>query len=317
MMNKKSDININQKVLEYIDKGITNSTKKAYNSDWEDFEKFCKLKRYQSLPAKYETIGEYLVYLSDDKKRKPTTIERRISAILRKHRMNQHPLDTKHKFIRPTLEGIKVEKGTKTTKSKPISIKILKKMIDSVNVDDIRSIRDKSLILIGFVGAFRRSELVNLDYEDIEDLFDTEGLIIVIKKSKTDQKSEGKKILIPYSENSNYCPVRKLQQWIQISQIRSGPLFRKINKSNLIQDSRLSDKVVAMIVKEYLSNAGLDPKQYAGHSLRRGFATSAALAGASLDEIKRTTRHKSDKIVQEYLDDASLVRKNAAKKLDL
>ena len=315
-MKKKHEININPKVLEYIDKGITGSTKKAYRSDWEDFEKFCKIKKYQPLPAKYETIGEYLVYLSDDKKRKPSTIERRISAILRKHRMNQHPLDTKHKFIRPTLEGIKVNKGTKTTKSKPISIVILKKMIDSVNVDDIRSIRDKSLILIGYIGAFRRSELVNLDYEDIEE-FDTEGLIIYIKKSKTDQKSEGKKILIPHSENEKYCPVKKLQQWIEVSQIRTGPLFRKINKSNLIQETRLSDKVVALIVKEYLVNAGFDPKQYAGHSLRRGFATSAALAGATLEEIKRTTRHKSDKIVQEYLDDAALVRKNAAKKLGL
>ena len=315
-MTEKKDFKINPKVYEYIDASITNSTKKAYRSDWEDFEKFCKFKNYQSLPAKYQTIGEYLVYLSDDKNRKPSTIERRISAILKKHRLNQHPLDTKHKFIRPTLEGIKVKKGNKITKSKPISVSILKKMIDSVNVDDIRSIRDKSLILVGYIGAFRRSELVNLDYEDIEE-FDTEGLIIHIRKSKTDQKSEGKKILIPYSENEKYCPVKTLQKWIKVSQINSGPLFRKINKSNLIEDNRLSDKVVAMTVQNYLVNAGLDKKQYAGHSLRRGFATSAALAGASLEEIKRTTRHKSDKIVQEYLDDASLVRKNAAKKLDL
>ena len=315
-MAENKEININPKVIEYIDKGITGSTKNAYNSDWADFEKFCKLKKYQSLPAKYETIGEYLVYLADIKRRKPSTIERRISAILRHHRMNKHPLDAKHKYIRPTLDGIKRTLGTKKRKSKAILIPTLKKMIDSIVVDDIRSIRDKSLILLGFVGGFRRSELVNLDYEDIEE-FDTEGLIIFIKSSKTDQAAEGKRVNIPYSNNIKYCPVKKLQQWVEVSNIRSGPIYRKINKSNLIQEKRLSDKVVAMIVKDYLKKAGLDPKNYAGHSLRRGFATSAALAGANLEEIKRTTRHKSDKIVQEYLDDAKLVKKNAARKLDL
>ena len=315
-MKKKTDINIDYKVLEYIDSGITPSTEKAYKFDWVSFEKFCKIKNYQSLPAKYETIGEYLVYLADIKKRKPSTIERHISAILRKHRMKKHPLDSKHKYIRPTLEGIKRVKGTKKTQSKAILEPTLKKMIDSIGVDDIRSIRDKSLILLGFVGAFRRSELVNIDYEDIEEI-GTEGLIINIKSSKTDQKSEGKKLAIPYSDNENYCPVKKLQQWLDVSQIISGPVFRKINKSNLIQETRLADKVVAMKVKTYLEKAGLNYKEYAGHSLRRGFVTAAALAGASLEEIKRTTGHKSDKIVQGYLDDASLVKENAAKKLNL
>ena len=317
-MNKKNqtDLNINSKVLEYIDSGITGSTEKAYRSDWEDFEKFCKINKYQSLPAKYETIGEYLVFLADNMNRKPSTIERRISAILRKHRMNKHPLDSKHKYIRPTLEGIKRVKGAKQIGSKAISIPTLKKMIDSIGVDDIRSIRDKSLILLGFVGGFRRSEIVNIDYEDIEE-FDTEGLLINITKSKTDQRSEGRQLLIPYSDNENYCPVKQLQKWLNVSQIKSGPIYRKINKSNLIQENRLSDKVVVIKVKKYLEKAGINSKMYAGHSLRSGFATSAALAGASLEEIKRTTGHKSDKIVQGYLDSASLVKKNAAKKLDL
>lgn len=314
-MNKKDDININSKVLEYIDSSISKNTARAYKSDWEDFRKFCKYNKYQELPAKYETIGEYLVYCADTLNLRPSTISRRIAAIVRTHRDNKHPLDTKHKYIRPTLQGIKRKKGSRQVGSKALLTQDIKKMIDATNVDDIRSLRDKSLILLGFVGAFRRSEIVNIYYEDIEETI--EGLIIHIKASKTDQESIGRKVGIPYSKNHFYCPVKSYNRWIQSSEIKSGPLYRKINKSNNIEDKKLSDRTVALIIKNAVVNAGLNPTKYAGHSLRSGFATSSAFAGADEKEIMKTTGHKSVQMVHRYIQDANLFKNNAAKKLDL
>jgi len=314
-MIENSEINIDSRVLAYIDSSISKNTARAYKSDWSDFVKFCKYKGYQELPAKYETIGEYLVYCADTLNLRPSTISRRIAAIVRTHRDNKHPLDTKHKYIRPTLQGIKRAKGARQVGSKALLTSDIKKMIDASNVDDVRSIRDKCIILIGFVGAFRRSELVNIDYEDIEKTI--EGLIILIKASKTDQEAIGRKVGIPYSKNKFYCPVKTYEKWIQVSQIKNGPLFRKINKSNHIQEKRLSDRSVVLIIKNSVINAGLDPSKYAGHSLRSGFATSAAFAGADEKEIMKTTGHKSVQMVHRYFQDANLFKNNAAKKLDL
>ncbi|MBI28803.1 MAG: Tyrosine recombinase XerD [Alphaproteobacteria bacterium MarineAlpha5_Bin11] len=314
-MNENSEINIDSRVLEYIDSSISKNTARAYQSDWADFNKFCKYKGYQSLPAKYETIGEYLVYCADTLNLKPSTISRRIAAIVRTHRDNKHPLDTKHKYIRPTLQGIKRKKGSRQVGSKALLTEDIKKIINATNVDDIRSLRDKSLILLGFIGAFRRSELVNIDCEDIEE--NIEGLIVHIKASKTDQEALGRKVGIPYSKNQFYCPVKSLRRWMEAASINKGPLYRKINKSNNIQEKKLSDRAVALIIKNAVINAKLDPSRYAGHSLRSGFATSSAFAGADEKEIMKTTGHKSVQMVHRYIQDANLFKNNAAKKLDL
>ena len=191
-MNNNEEININSKVLEYIDSSISKNTARAYKSDWLDFKKFCKYKGFQELPAKYETIGEYLVYCADTLNLRPSTISRRIAAIVRTHRDNKHPLDTKHKYIRPTLQGIKRIKGSRQVGSKALLTEDIKKIIDAISVDNIRTLRDKSLILLGFIGAFRRSELVNINLEDVEETI--EGLIIHIKASKTDQEAIGRKV---------------------------------------------------------------------------------------------------------------------------
>ena len=314
-MNNNEEININSKVLEYIDSSISKNTARAYKSDWLDFKKFCKYKGFQDLPAKYETIGEYLVYCADTLNLRPSTISRRIAAIVRTHRDNKHPLDTKHKYIRPTLQGIKRIKGSRQVGSKALLTEDIKKIIDAISVDNIRTLRDKSLILLGFIGAFRRSELVNINLEDVEETI--EGLIIHIKASKTDQEAIGRKVGIPYSKNNFYCPVISFRRWIEAAKIKNGPLYRKINKSNNIQENKLSDRTVALIIKNLLTNAGIDPTRYAGHSLRSGFATSSAFAGADEKEIMKTTGHKSVQMVHRYIQDANLFKNNAAKKLDL
>ena len=162
-------------------------------------------------------------------------------------------------------------------------------------------------MLIGFSGGFRRSELVNIDYEDLE--FVVEGVKIFIKRSKTDQSGEGMTKAIPYFDNEDFCPVIALKSWIEASQISSGPLKDKI--------FNISDKGVALIIKKYANLAGLDAQRYAGHSLRSGFATSAAESGAEERSIMAMTGHKSTEMVRRYIKEANLFKNNALNKIKI
>ena len=164
-------------------------------------------------------------------------------------------------------------------------------------------IRDKAIILVGFSGGFRRSEIVNIDYDDVE--FVSEGVKIFIKRSKTDQSGEGMIKAIPYFDNKSFCPVLALKQWIEHSKIKSGRLFD------------ISDKSISLIIKKYASLAGLDPNKYGGHSLRSGFATSAAESGAEERNIMAMTGHKTTQMVRRYIKEANLFKNNALNKIKL
>jgi integrase len=175
--------------------------------------------------------------------------------------------------------------------------------------------RDRALILLGFAGAFRRSELVGLDVEDC--VFGKDGLTVTLRRSKTDQTGEGRKIGIPYGSNPDTCPVRNVQAWLEIAGATAGPLFRSINRHGQVQAGRLSGIDVARVVKKLAERAGLDAGKYAGHSLRAGHATAAAIAGASERSIMRQTGHRSVQMVRRYIRDGSLFRENSAGKLGL
>ncbi len=175
--------------------------------------------------------------------------------------------------------------------------------------------RDRALILLGFAGAFRRSELVGLDVEDCA--FGKDGLTVTLRRSKTDQDGAGRKIGIPYGSNPETCPVRTVQAWLEEAGSDAGPLFRSINRHGQVRTGRLSGIDVARIVKKLAVRAGLDPAKYAGHSLRAGHATSAAIAGASERSIMRQTGHRSVQMVRRYIRDGSLFRENSAGKLGL
>jgi site-specific recombinase XerD len=220
--------------------------------------------------------------------------------------MKGHYLDTKHPVIMENLHGIKRVKGTNQSSKKPILINDLKliiNVIDEENQSEKRKIRDRAIILIGFSGAFRRSELVNIEYEDVE--FVTEGVKIFVKRSKTDQSGEGMTKAIPHFINSNYCPVKSLNEWFNKSGIKSGKIFD------------ISDKSVALIIKKYVSLAGLDANKYAGHSLRSGFATSTADAGAEERNIMAMTGHKTTQMVRRYIQEANLFKNNALNKIKI
>ena len=307
-------------IEDYIDISKSDNTRKAYEKDWKDFVKFCNFTKVKFLPADYPTVSKYLVYCAKIQKLKVSTIERRLSSIIFKHRESLHSIDRKHKLIKNVIEGIKRNFGSKQDSSQALLLDDLKNIIDKIDNDKntkslARNIRDKALILIGFLGGFRRSELINLNYEDIER--DLEGLKIIIKKSKTDQKGLGnhKKGIRKSSIGEKYCPVVSYENWIKISNINSGKIFRQIDRSNKILE-KLSDKSVALILKWRAEKAGIDSQKLAGHSMRSGIATVLAKEGATENEIKKITGHRSNQMVQRYIQDSEIFD-NATKLLDL
>jgi integrase len=181
--------------------------------------------------------------------------------------------------------------------------------------DNLLGIRDRALLLIGFAGGFRRSELVALNVEDLE--FKREGLVVTIRKSKTDQEGIGRKIGIPYGSNCDTCPVRSLQLWLEEGAITEGSVFRSVNRHGHVQEGCLSDKAVALVVKRCAESAGLDSSKYSGHSLRAGMATSAAMNGASERQIMKQTGHRSEAMVRRYIREGSLFNDNVSGNLGL
>ena len=259
----------------------------------------------------------YLTHLST-KEVKLSTIKRRLVSIGVIHKMKGHYLDTKHPIIVENLMGIKRRKGTVQKGKKPILINHLQKIlkvIDEQSFKDIKKLRDKSIILVGFSGGFRRNEIVSLDYEDLD--FVHEGLKITIKRSKTDQFGEGSLKALPYFKDSLYCPVTILQRWLNVSKITKGAVFRRFSKGLKLTNYRLTDQTVALLIKNYLDIAGIDSKNYSGHSLRSGFATSAAESGAEERSIMAMTGHKSTEMVRRYIKEANLFKNNALSKIKL
>ena len=214
--------------------------------------------------------------------------------------------------------GIKRRNGSIQNGKKPLLINSLKKIInviDKENDEEIKKFRDRSIILIGFSGGFRRNEIVSLDYDDLE--FVTEGLKINLRKSKTDQFGEGIVKGLPYFDNSQYCPVLSLKKWIEVSKIVTGALFRRFSKGSKLTNNRLTDQTVALLIKKYLKLAGIEDKNYSGHSLRSGFATTAAESGAEERSIMAMTGHKSTEMVRRYIKEANLFKNNALNKLKI
>jgi site-specific recombinase XerD len=293
------------------------NTIRAYKSDYTDFGLFCAKNGFKSLPADPKIVSLYLTHLST-KDVKISTLRRRLVSIGVIHKLKGHYLDTKHPSIIENIMGIKRRKGSIQKGKKPLLINNLKQIIDVIdshNNEEIKKFRDRSLILIGFSGGFRRNEIVSLDYEDLD--FVREGLKINLKRSKTDQFGEGAVKGLPYFDNSQYCPVLSLKKWIEVSNIKYGPLFRRFAKGSKLTEHRLTDQTVALLIKEYLKLAGIDSKNYSGHSLRSGFATSAAESGAEERSIMAMTGHKSTEMVRRYIKEANLFKNNALNKIKI
>ncbi len=292
--------NLEIKTLDNLKLSKAKNTIRAYKSDFKDFALFCSKHSMKSMPTEPKIVSLYLTYLS--KQSKYSTLKRRLASINIMHRYKGHYLDTKHPIIVENLLGIKRQIGVYQKSKKPLMFDNIKEIIKGINeseLSEFKKLRDKSLILIGFSGGFRRSELVSITKDDVE--FVKEGVKIFVKKSKSDQSGEGMTKAIPFFRSLEYCPVDHLRKWLQI------------NKNELLFP--ISDKNVALIIKKHALKAGLDDKKYAGHSLRSGFATSTAELGASERNIMAMTGHKSVDMVRRYIKEADLFKNNALNKI--
>ena len=293
------------------------NTIRAYKSDFKDFGGFCAKHSFKSLPTDPKIVALYLTYLSG-KDAKMSTLRRRLVSIGMIHKLKGHYLDTKHPVIIENLMGIKRTKGSIQRGKKPILINHLKAIINVINelkTEEIKKARDKALILVGFGGGFRRTELVSIDYEALE--FVHEGVKITLRRSKTDQFGEGTIKGLPYFSNEKYCPVVHLKKWIKISNIQQGPIFRRFGKGSSLTTNRLTDQSVVLLIKRYLELAGIENKNYSGHSLRSGFATVSAESGADERSIMAMTGHKTTQMVRRYIKEANLFKNNALNKIKL
>ncbi|TPI28458.1 integrase [Mesorhizobium sp. B3-2-1] len=292
---------LSEKVAGYVERGLAVNTKRAYAADLADFEAWGA-----TIPANDLTVASYLAEHAETLS--VATLVRRLATISKAHAAKGLPSPTASELVRATIRGIKRTRGTAQAEAKPLLRDDLFLVLERMG-DEPKSIRDRALLLIGFAGGFRRSELVGLDVKDIERA--RQGLIVHLRRSKTDQLAEGRKIGIPFGR-TRWCPVGALDQWLSLTSAEAGPLFRCINRHGRISDQRLSGEAVALVLKEGLVAAGIDPAGYSGHSLRAGFVTSAAMAGASTWKIRAQTGHASDAMLARYVRDSDMFTSNAA-----
>ena len=307
---------LHEETLSNLKTSKANNTLRAYRSDFKDFAGFCAKHGFNSMPTDPKIVSLYLTYLS--KTSKISTLRRRLVSIGVVHKIKGHYLDTKHPIIIENLMGIKRLKGSMQTGKKPILINHLKQIINVINNQDIEEIvkqRNKTMILIGFGGGFRRTEIISINQEDLE--FVDEGVKIIVRKSKTDQFGEGMIKGLPYFPNETYCPVINLKNWLKISKIKTGPIFRRFTKGSSLTKHRLTDQSVVLIIKDCLRIAGIENHNFSGHSLRSGFATVAADSGADERSIMAMTGHKSSQMVRRYIREANIFKNNALNKIKI
>jgi site-specific recombinase XerD len=298
----------------YILSAKSNATLRAYRADWRHFDEWCRAKGFAALPASPDTVGLYLGEIAAT--HRPATLSRRLTSINKVHRVAGLPAPAlmEHLSVGEVLKGIRRTRGTAQIGKQPLFTNELRTIVDSLPRGLI-GIRDRALLLIGFAGAFRRSELAAIRVEDVEET--KEGLLVRILRSKTDPEGKGREAAIPYGSTPETCPVRAWRDWMTAAKIASGPLFRHIDRHNHINPRGLHRDSIGGIVKRAVSAAGLDPKIYAGHSLRAGFCTQAYLNGAREFDIMRQTGHHSLDTLRKYIRGRGLFRDNAAAKLGL
>jgi site-specific recombinase XerD len=290
------------------------ATLRAYRSDWEHFQGWCQQHTFCSLPASPETVALYLTALAAT--HRPSTMNRRLTAITKAHQIAGFPSPStlQQPAVSETLKGIRRTLGTAPETKAPLLTADIRHMVQALP-PNLAGHRDRALLLLGFAGGFRRSELAALDVDDVQST--EEGLVVKLRRSKTDAEGKGRSVGIPYGSTPSTCPVRALLAWKTAAGISAGALFRGVDRHGHIGYIRLHKDSVGLIVKRAAQAAGLDPDHYAGHSLRAGLATQAYLNGAGELAIMRQTGHRSLPMLRRYIRDSSLFRENPAAKLGL
>lgn len=288
-------------IRHYVEQALSDNTRKAYRNDLVHYTAWGG-----AIPSSPEQVSAYLTahagILSI------ATLQRRLVSITKAHTMSGYPDPVKSDLVKLTMRGIRRVHGKPQAQVSPILKEDLTVMLSHVP-DTVKGRRDRAMLLLGFCGALRRSELAAVKIEDLE--FTAQGIILTLPRSKTDQTGQGRKIGIPKGRG-RICPVGSVGFWMKQLSEESGPLFRPIAKGGVVGVDQLSDRAVADIIKHYAEKAGLNPVKYSGHSLRSGLATSAAQHGASSWKIRAQTGHKSDAMLARYIRDGDLFSNNAA-----
>lgn len=304
---------LEMKAQKFIAASKSAGTLRAYGSDWEHFVSWCQAEAL-ALPATPETVALYITALADT--RRVSTITRRLAAISKAHQAAglPSPCSLDHARVAEVLGGIKRELGTAPERKAPLLTVDLKRLLAKLP-QSLLGMRDRALLLLGFAGAFRRAELVGLQVPDLA--YSDDGLTVTLRRGKTDQEGAGRKVGIPWGSDPATCPIRAVRTWMKESEITEGPLFRNVDRHGKVAGRALTSQVVALVLKRWAGVAGLDPRVFAGHSLRAGMATQAAMSGASERSIMDQTGHRSVQMVRRYIREGSLFRENAAGKLGL
>ena len=297
---------------DYVAASRAENTTRSYRTGWSQFTAWCDEHGVTTLPAGAETVACFVADLA--KAAKPATIDARLAAISAAHRAAGYASPTKAETVRLVRRGVRRTLGTAQRRVRPVTVPDLRSMIEGLGIGPA-GCRDHALLLLGFAGALRRSELVGLDVEDVTE--GPDGLTVRLRRSKTDQESAGRTVGIPYGSNPATCPVRAWRAWFQASSITSGPAFRPVDRHGHIGATRLSGQAVALVLKRHAARAGLDPSEVAGHSLRAGLATSAAEAGVPERVIAEQTGHRGTAMLRRYIREGSLFRENAASAVGL
>ena len=266
---------------------------RAYESDLRAFCSWCQARGLRCLPATAETVSLYIADVAETMK--PSTLQRRLAALAVAHKAAGYENPCAHEVVKSVLAGTRRRLGVAQAQKVALGVDDVRSMVAELR-DSAIDVRDRALLLVGFAGALRRSELVGLDVADVS--FERAGVVLALRRSKTNQEGNAEPIAIPYGSDVSTCPVRALQAWLEL--VDDGPLFRSIDRHGNV-GGRLSDHSVALVVKKLANVAGLDAAKVAGHSLRSGFATSAARAGKSEAAIMRQTRHKSVTVARRYI----------------
>jgi site-specific recombinase XerD len=290
------------------------STLRAYRSDWQHFSDWCRGRGTPSLPAVPETVALYLVALAET--HRPATITRRLTSIAKAHSTAGHPnpATAQHGVVAETLQGIRRTLGTAQPGKTPLLTADLVQVLVHLPAG-LAGLRDRALLLTGYTGGLRRSELAASAVEDLQ--WVEQGAVLTLRRSKTDQEGQGRKVAIPKGAHRATCSVTALREWMEAAGITVGPLFREIDRHGRVGPRGLHRDSVGAILKKAVARAGFDPSEFAGHSLRAGFATQAARNGASAFDIMRQTGHRSITTVSRYVRDAQIFRDAPASKLGL
>lgn len=290
-------------------------TKAAYEHEWRTFERWCTDHLLCALPASPVTLVLFLTARAKDGVR-PSSLSVALAAIAAHHaEAGEIAPTTKHPHVKKVWAGIRRTVGTAPDRAAPVPVEHLRCMSEALDEETAIGLRDRALLVVGFAGAFRRSELVALDIGDIR--FAKDGLHIHVRHSKTDQEGAGAEVGLPYGAVESTCPVRTLKAWIDASGITEGAIFRSVSRHGKL-GQRLIGGDVARRVQHAAELAGLDPTLYSGHSLRAGLATAAAKAGKKDRRIMAQGRWKSRGMVDRYVRDARLLdSENAASGIGL